>query len=1736
MEVSGGLYTTRTNLVPNPNFEVDTSNTQVYGSTLSRSTTEKMTGTASAAITVTTTGAYAQLGTPNASMPVSANTIYTWSAYVKAGTTARPIVVRVLFYDSVGTMITDTSSTQTVVSTTTWTRLSMTVTSPAGAVTAAARIATVNTATDTVAGEVFYTDGWLFEAAYGVLPYFDGTTPASENLVKTPSQAMSPAGLTHTTGVSYLGQIWTRATAPTGSGSTLTRQYVDLASLRQGETYTTAVTVANDNAYSVSIAFDWADVGNVSYTLAPGEQRRIVSRGSRPVYDSVYRFADLHITMDAAQTRSVLFKDWIVEVGSTTGDYYPTLNERTYSWSGTANASSSIQRSATLTGWAGATLGVPFQSLADPKVGTKVMGVDTKGQAGDGIYWQDVTVTPGKSYTASIWVKASSTLTSFYGYMRWKDDAQTIISDTGNNLAASLVVGSWVRLSTTSVAPTGATKLQLLWRTMNTHTPMTFYLDGALLLESGADTDYFDGSTPAAGDFTYTWAGSPHASVSYQQAPIVSNWTNRWFGSTGGAGALYQAKGGLSGNYARKLWTQGNTGAAMDVGITSGLTTAWANTTYTLSAWVRSSVAQNFNFYIEWRDAAGTTVLGATPTNVYTAVTANTWTRVSVTGTSPTGTATATFVLGPYAGALAMPAGSTIDFDNAMAEIYPSVRDYFDGATPIKNYCVNPSFDTDTSGWTASAMVAGHGRSSTRSYTGSHSLWGVATDNIGDSMYTNTVAYDVDAGATYTASAYVWVPAGVVAANFRDGSRNLWTVAANGTIPSLVRSVNIDFTKTNQWQRISVSIVIPTGSNKLTVRLYFPANSLGVYWDSVLVEKSENLNPYYEGQGGFTYGWLGAVNTSASVQQAPKAASIGAANQAVTYQIGTTGKYKNRISFNGTTIGDSGINFAPGITTGANKTYTVSVDITADSNRMVKFSAQGTGVVPQNSANISLTAGVTTRQIWSFSTSASGSIALYILRADSLLGNVDLDHMLIEEGTVQNGGYFDGTNTIKNMAVDNPNLDVDLIGWASNNSTTYPLTRSTVSPIRGTASAVATRSATSPDTIVASIYVNGMRPSTLTSFKVYPGQPLSFSMDVRSSAANRKAIAYIAFRDISGNSIGSYGTTETLLTNGVASRAGSSNVTVPANADSALFIMSVQSTDASIIPANETATFDGLLIENSATISPYYYEGTGDFTYAWTGTAHASTSVQRGVQVNRTSSQRAFAISTTRDGDKVVRVIPSGKGQGTFAAYTGNDVFIELIGQIQPLKTNTTYTVRATCVNEAALSSGAKFRFNIDGLDQYSPAQQTSVGEYSVTWQFTTGANATINFMRFMPGPSGVAGYTNEVILKNFMIVEGTYAGPYFDGATSAANDYTYRWTGTANDSTSELRATPPLKIGWLNAIPATSTDWSSSGTKSVKVSPSGASTDSFAYLTIPPLENGKTYTITATMRMTAPQTGTIDTRARRIDVFHSNGYTLGPQAPNVAGVSKVSCTFTVTDKNAYTNARLYNGASVGNGDVWYDDIMLVEGNYTGDFINPNQNPLAKWEGAVNDSASVGYPPQFLDIAGKPVKDTTSITTVPNTNPPADMSPRTMYVVYESYGYSSAYQTAGTYGLPATGRIVLQTQNSNQNMMGVRLDFPSGDTNRVLVLTGGRTNGTRSVVAVSVNPATGTASACINGSADTTTTLNGGLGWTGNDTHNLGSSSETKGIRLIIFHEEHDRATRLAVSRYLGNKYGSAVA
>ena len=187
-------------------------------------------------------------------------------------------------------------------------------------------------------------------------------------------------------------------------------------------------------------------------------------------------------------------------------------------------------------------------------------------------------------------------------------------------------------------------------------------------------------------------------------------------------------------------------------------------------------------------------------------------------------------------------------------------------------------------------------------------------------------------------------------------------------------------------------------------------------------------------------------------------------------------------------------------------------------------------------------------------------------------------------------------------------------------------------------------------------------------------------------------------------------------------------------------------------------------------------------------------------------------------------------------------------------------------------------------------------------------------------------------------IYPGTYQPnrKWFSGSYSPDPDLTPVWVGTANASQSYLRGFSPGNTAGVNTLVVSSSSGlriipknPESNDSNIAVGGSAASLSGFGVTFTP----GKWYGIQAVHTLLAPQTGSIRNYARRIRLSSSNvaGWTgarqvLSNQPPNEAGSYQEEIVTKLPADTVWAYLMLYNGAFFGNGDVYWDKLMIVEG------------------------------------------------------------------------------------------------------------------------------------------------------------------------------------------------------------------
>ena len=145
-----------------------------------------------------------------------------------------------------------------------------------------------------------------------------------------------------------------------------------------------------------------------------------------------------------------------------------------------------------------------------------------------------------------------------------------------------------------------------------------------------------------------------------------------------------------------------------------------------------------------------------------------------------------------------------------------------------------------------------------------------------------------------------------------------------------------------------------------------------------------------------------------------------------------------------------------------------------------------------------------------------------------------------------------------------------------------------------------------------------------------------------------------------------------------------------------------------------------------------------------------------------------------------------------------------------------------------------------------------------------------------------------------------------------------------------------------------------------LQVTPNGQ--DSYAYTDVP-AEGGATYTALGTVHLESAQTGTFQGSSQQRNLFMqfraSDGTYLGAgngiaaASPNSPGTYSQRAVGVAPAGSAILRLRLYNGATTGGGSVYWDQIMVIKGNYGGAYGDGSSLNWV-WNGTANASTSTG--------------------------------------------------------------------------------------------------------------------------------------------------------------------------------------
>jgi hypothetical protein len=408
-----------------------------------------------------------------------------------------------------------------------------------------------------------------------------------------------------------------------------------------------------------------------------------------------------------------------------------------------------------------------------------------------------------------------------------------------------------------------------------------------------------------------------------------------------------------------------------------------------------------------------------------------------------------------------------------------------------------------------------------------------------------------------------------------------------------------------------------------------------------------------------------------------------------------------------------------------------------------------------------------------------------------------------------------------------------------------------------------------------------------------------------------------------------------------------------------------------------TILIDGAMLTVGATTETYFdgnTTGVNDTTFAWTGTVNNSSSTRQSnalvpartnLMPNPNFELNATQWSAARMTvalDSTTKFVGEQALRGTVNATTNEQYFDH--GTRIPVTVGRTYTASvyvflpvantgSTTIRAALFPhTGSAFLAGITG----TPVVATK-GQWTRISVTGTMPATTTSVMLRVAFPN-IAALNDVMIIDGVLIEEGTTVGDYFDGNTSASGDFIYDWAGIVglSQSRQEVRQIVGSSAS-TNAAAGMSRAWDSTGVRSLLVAPNIGDNDSHIRFSYSGLTVGETYTALVKCRLSAPLTGTLNARSRQISAWNSTFTTNAGSAtaPNTAGEHELRFTFTANDTTMII--ALHNGASVNNGLVWFDDLLVVAGDYAFEYFDGNtysSNPIITyaWAGTPNDSQS----------------------------------------------------------------------------------------------------------------------------------------------------------------------------------------
>jgi len=299
------------------------------------------------------------------------------------------------------------------------------------------------------------------------------------------------------------------------------------------------------------------------------------------------------------------------------------------------------------------------------------------------------------------------------------------------------------------------------------------------------------------------------------------------------------------------------------------------------------------------------------------------------------------------------------------------------------------------------------------------------------------------------------------------------------------------------------------------------------------------------------------------------------------------------------------------------------------------------------------------------------------------------------------------------------------------------------------------------------------------------GTPVTVSGTIQVPAGKYYRV-YVHVR--TGNYYYSSATAPYVLSDGNPIRVSKTETLTSDAADVDLAILVYDTNTGGVLSAGVNCYMGDVMIQRSSILNSYFDGDTpasGDFTYAWTGTAKASSSYQRGAYVPNVLSSGNVAIMQSTAWVRPGRSYSARLASLYDSTGSGYGDLGTLISGVQILERGKTYTVSAWFYSPPSNpNTTAGFQFTVTGVTGLNKNAIVAPGGgeqfLSLTVTVPTDVNVTGAYLRIQNNDKrGLA----DIWISDLMFVEGETVVPFFDGTTPAADGLTYSWSGTADAS-----------------------------------------------------------------------------------------------------------------------------------------------------------------------------------------------------------------------------------------------------------------------------------------------------------------------------------------------------------------